>query len=161
MAKKLTTLAIFLLMLMTGIVMAAGKQHVIAIVVGSQENVTELKLSANNLNLIYWRKQLFWPRGLRIKPVNLMSQNQLRIQFSQTVLGSRPKAQIDYWNGQYFNGILPPHPAGSEEAVLRYIVKTKGGVGYVNACNVDNRVIPLLWIKNGKLTSIAPYLSCP
>lgn len=160
MLKKLTTLAILTVTLVSGTVVAAGKQHVIAIVVGSQEDVTELKLSTKNLNLIYWRKQRFWPQGLRIKPVNLRSQSQLRIKFSTAVLGSRPKSQIDYWNGQYFNGILPPYSVDSEEAVLRYITKTRGAIGYVNACKLDSRVTPLLWIKNGKLTSVAPNLPC-
>jgi ABC-type phosphate transport system substrate-binding protein len=140
--------------------MATDKQPVIAVVVGSQENTTKLKLSEKNLNLIYWRKQLFWPQGLRIKPVNLRSQNPLRVQFSQVTLGSTPETQIDYWNGQYFNGIQPPHSVDSEEAVLRYIAKTKGAIGYVNACKLDDRVTPLLWIKNGKLTSVAPSSPC-
>lgn len=161
MAKSITLLAVLLAMFMASLTMAADHQPVIAVVVGSQENVAELKLSTKNLNLIYWRKQRFWPHGLRIKPVNLRSENPLRVAFSTTILGSMPNSQIDYWNGQYFNGILPPHSVNSEEAVLRYVATTKGAVGYVDACKLDKRVIPLLWINNGKLTNAAPSLSCP
>jgi hypothetical protein len=96
---------------------AESKEPVIAVIVNSDE----LKFSTNELSLIYWRKQLYWPKGQRIKPVNLRSDHPLRQQFSQTVLGSLPKKQIDYWNGQYFNGILPPYSVNSEEAVLRYV----------------------------------------
>jgi len=147
-------------MLMANFATAKSKQAVIAIVVSSQQNVDELKLATKNLNLIYWRKQRFWPQGVRIKPVNLSAQHPLRIQFSQATLGSTPQTQIDYWNGQYFNGILPPHSVNSEEAVLRYVAQTKGAVGYINACNLDKRVEAVLWIQNNKLTRHTPNFSC-
>ncbi len=142
--------------------LAMENQAIIAIVVSNEQNPAELNLSAKNLNLIFWRKQLFWPQGVPIKPVNLRSQDPLRIQFSEVTLGSTPEAQIDYWNGQYFNGILPPYSVNSEEAVLRYIAKTKGAIGYVNACNVDERVQGLLWMMpNGEMRKTKPSLqSC-
>ncbi len=137
-------------------------QTIIAVVVSSKQNTSELNLSAKNLNLIYWRKQLFWPQGIQIKPVNLNAQNVLRIHFSETILGSTPESQIDYWNGQYFNGILPPYSVNSEEAVLRYVSNTKGAIGYVNACNLDERVQGLFWLMpNGELLKNKPPLkSC-
>ena len=135
---------------------------VIAVVMGNQQNISELKLASNQLQLIYWRKQLYWPNGKRIKPVNLNTEHPLRAQFSQKVLGSVPKTQIDYWNGLYFNGILPPYAVNSEEAVLRYVTQTDGAIGYVNACKVDNRVKPVYWIVNNQITSNEPNLAyCP
>lgn len=135
---------------------------VIAVVMGNQQNIAELKLASNQLQLIYWRKQLYWPNGKRIKPVNLNTEHPLRAQFSQKVLGSAPKTQIDYWNGLYFNGILPPYAVNSEEAVLRYVTQTDGAIGYVNACKVDNRVKPVYWIVNNQITSNEPNLAyCP
>lgn len=146
---------------MATLAFAKQRNPIIAIIVSSKQNADELHLSTKNLNLIYWRKQQFWPKGLRIKPVNLSSKNPLRIQFSKVTLGSTPKAQIDYWNGQYFNGILPPYSVQSEEAVLRYVAQTKGAIGYINACQLDKRVNPVLWIVNSKITSITPEkLSC-
>lgn len=131
---------------------------VIAVIVHSDE----LKVATNDLSLIYWRKQLFWPKGLRIKPVNLRSDHPLRQQFSQTVLGSLPKKQIDYWNGQYFDGILPPYSVNSEEAVLRYVAQTNGAIGYVDACHVDSRVKAIMWITQDQISSSAPEnLYCP
>ena len=158
-------IVIFLVMLcamqIASLALAKDSSPILAVIVSSQQNVADLKLSTKNLNLIYWRKQLFWPKGLPIKPVNLRSQHPLRIQFSQTTLGSTPEAQIEYWNGQYFNGILPPYSVNSEEAVIRYVSETKGAIGYIDACNLDERVNPLLWISNGELSSVAPDLSCP
>ena len=137
---------------------AEGNAPVIAVIVNSEE----LALATNELNLIYWRKQLYWPKGQRIKPVNLRPEHPLRQQFSQIILGSPPKKQIDYWNGQYFNGILPPYSVNSEEAVLRYVAQTSGAIGYVDACHVDSRVKAVMWIAQEQISTAAPEnLRCP
>lgn len=142
---------------------AESNSPVIAIIVNSGElKLANEAFSISELNLIYWRKQLYWPKGQRIKPVNLRPEHPLRQQFSQTVLGSLPKKQIDYWNGQYFNGILPPYSVNSEEAVLRYVAQTSGAIGYVDACHVDSRVKAVMWIEQDQISTQAPdNLDCP
>ena len=143
------------------IVQAEENTPVIAIIVASSQNIEVLKLTPNDLSLIYWRKQLYWPKGQRIKPINLRSEHHLRQQFSQTILGSLPKAQIDYWNGQYFDGVLPPYTVNSEEAVIRYVAQTSGAIGYVQACLVDERVKAVIWLMpNGNVLSNKPTLNC-
>lgn len=140
---------------------AHDRQPVIAVVVDANENLAELKFTSNELRLIFWRKQLYWPMGRRIKPVNLTAEHPLRSQFSQTVLGSLPKKQIDYWNGLYFDGISPPYSVNSEEAVLRYISQTDGAIGYLSACKLDSRVKPLAWIVNNQISMSEPAIdSC-
>ena len=142
-------------------VQAEENTPVIAVIVASNLNTEELKLTPNDLSLIYWRKQLYWPKGQRIKPINLRSEHHLRQQFSQTILGSLPKAQIDYWNGQYFDGVLPPYTVNSEEAVIRYVAQTSGAIGYVQACLVDERVKAVIWLMpNGNVLSNKPTLNC-
>lgn len=131
-------------------------QTVIAVIVNHREDLAKLKFTSSELPLIYWRKQLYWPMGRRIKPVNLSSAHPLRLQFSQAVLGSVPKKQIDYWNGLYFEGISPPYSVNSEEAVLRYVSQTDGAIGYVNACLVDPRVKALAWIINNQISMSEP-----
>lgn len=138
---------------------ADDRQTVIAVVVDANENLAELKFTSNELRLIYWRKQLYWPMGRRIKPVNLTAEHPIRSQFSQTVLGNLPKKQIDYWNGLYFDGISPPYSVNSEEAVLRYIAQTDGAIGYLDACKLDNRVKPLAWIVNNQISMSAPAIN--
>jgi ABC-type phosphate transport system substrate-binding protein len=161
MMKFLILIASLCVMQMTNSALAEDGKSVIAIVVASNQNVDELKLASNQLSLIYWRKQLYWPKGLRIKPVNLSTEHPLRLQFSQSVLGSAPKSQIDYWNGQYFNGVLPPYSVNSEEAVLRYVTQTKGAIGYVDACTTNERVNTLFWITlSGNIVSSKPLLDC-
>ena len=142
-------------------VQAEENTPVIAVIVASNQSIEELKLTPNDLSLIYWRKQLYWSKGQRIKPINLRSEHHLRQQFSQTILGSLPKAQIDYWNGQYFDGVLPPYTVNSEEAVIRYVAQTSGAIGYVQACLVDERVKAVIWLMpNGNVLSNKPTLNC-
>lgn len=129
---------------------------VIAVVVAAHQDAGALQLAAGKLKLIYLRKQLYWPNGKRIYPVNLQTEHVLRRGFSQGVLGSLPAEQVGYWNGLYFNGIRPPHVVNSEEAVLRYVAQTPGAIGYVDACKVDERVQPLLWLSGDRVASTPP-----
>lgn len=155
---------VFIVWVLLSVMLMANAEEntpVIAIIVASNQNIEELKLAPNDLSLIYWRKQLYWPNGQRIKPINLRSEHHLRQQFSQTILGSLPKAQIDYWNGQYFNGVLPPYTVNSEEAVIRYVAQTNGAIGYVQACLVDERAKAVIWLMpNGNVLSNKPTLNC-
>jgi ABC-type phosphate transport system substrate-binding protein len=147
-------------LLYAGLARAEQRSSVIAVIVPTQEQAEKLKLTPSSLKLIYLRKQLFWPNGKRIIPVNLQSEHNLRNQFSQAVLGSLPKQQIDYWNGLYFNGIQPPHSVNSEEAVIRFVTDTKSAIGYVNACAADERVKTLLWIDGDDISTQQPLLDC-
>jgi ABC-type phosphate transport system substrate-binding protein len=147
-------------LLYAGLARAEQRSSVIAVIVPTQEQAEKLKLTPSSLKLIYLRKQLFWPNGKRIIPVNLQSEHNLRNQFSQVVLGSLPKQQIDYWNGLYFNGIQPPHSVNSEEAVIRFVTDTKSAIGYVNACAADERVKTLLWIDGDDISTQQPLLDC-
>lgn len=138
---------------------APSQSRPIAIIAAKQSNIKQL--SRGKLKLIYLRKQRYWPKGVPIKPVNLQSSNPLREQFSQVVIGSTPSAQINYWNGQYFNGILPPYVVNSEEAVIRYVTQTKGAVGYIDACQLDKRVKAIAWVMNHSVyTSKPDQLNC-
>lgn len=131
------------------------------IVSGNPEIATTQQLSVRELGPIYWKKKQFWQGGSRIHPVNLHAEHPLRIYFSKTVLGSLPNEQADYWNGLYFHGTTPPYSVQSEEAVLRYVSITKGAIGYVDACKLDERVKPLLWIHDNIISNNKPVFDCP
>lgn len=153
--------ALLLVFSMTSNAIADENKAIIAIVIASNQNTDDLKFAPNQLSLIYWRKQLYWPKGLRVRPVNLSTEHPLRQRFSQAILGSLPKAQIDYWNGQYFNGVLPPYSVNSEEAVIRYVTQNNGAIGYVDACLVDERVKAVIWLTpNGNVLSNKPAINC-
>lgn len=112
------------------------------------------------LTQMFWRKKQYWQNGTRIHPVNLHAEHPLRILFSKVVLDSLPSEQADYWNGLYFHGTTPPYSVQSEEAVLRYVSGTKGAIGYVSLCSVDDRVKAVLWIDQHTISISKPEFNC-
>lgn len=118
------------------------------------------QLTAHELTQIFWRKKQYWHNGARIHPVNLHAEHPLRLMFSKVVLNSLPNEQADYWNGLYFHGTTPPYSVQSEEAVLRYVSSTKGAIGYVSMCDIDERVKPLLWIDQRTISTNKPDFNC-
>ena len=138
----------------------AEESHPLAVIVSSTPEIAVIQqIATRELSLIYWRKKQYWQGGVRIHPVNLHAEHPLRLYFSKTVLGSLPNEQADYWNGLYFHGTNPPYSVRSEEAVLRYVSETKGAVGYVDACRLDERVKPVLWVGN-TITASRPAFNC-
>jgi hypothetical protein len=133
--------------------------EVIAVIVPRTHSVQPNEV--NELSLIFWRKKLYWADGKRIQTLNYAANNPLRLQFSLSVLKSRPESQSDYWNGLYFHGISPPHVVGSQEAMLRFVADTPGAIGYIDVCKLDDRVKPLVWIgEEGNVLSSAPNYEC-
>lgn len=120
-------------------------------------------IDADALALIYKRRKLYWRDGARIQPVNLPADQPLRRSFSRAVLHQPPEAMDDYWNEQYFHGVLPPHVLASENAVLRFVASTAHAIGYLGHCAVDGSVRVLLLIDgDGRvLPADAPAPSCP
>jgi hypothetical protein len=58
-----------------------------------------------------------------------------------------PVEMNNYWNIQYFHGILPPRVVNSEEAMIRFIANTPDAVGYVLSGHEDKRVKSILKLK--------------
>jgi hypothetical protein len=70
--------------------------------------------------------------GEPIRPVDLHSNSAVRRVFSQRVLKRSVAAVRSYWQQRIFSGRgVPPPELDSEEAVVRYVMKHEGGLGYV------------------------------
>lgn len=152
---------VFLLLLAAPVTAEDRVSGVIAVIIPLNQSADALHLAPSKLQLIYLRKQLYWPDGKRIFPVNLQTEHALRLTFSKAVLSTLPTEQISYWNGLYFNGIRPPYTVNSDEAALRYVVQTPQAIAYVDACKVDARVQAVLWIEDNQITTKAPEgLNC-
>jgi ABC-type phosphate transport system substrate-binding protein len=118
---------------------AAAPQPAIAVVVG-RHPVPTAPLNPTLVAGIFARKRLLWDDRSTIVPVNLPASHVLRRDFSLWLYGRSPEELQDYWNDQYFHGVLPPPVLASEEAVLRFVASTPGAIGYVSSCVVDHRV---------------------
>ena len=131
-----------LLMLLAGVgplVVAAPDPEPAIAVVMAPGPITAVGLPT--VAAIFRRKRQLWDDGSRIVPVNLPATHALRRQFSQRLFKRSPEDMQDYWNDQYFHGVLPPAVLASEEAVIRFVAGTPGAIGYVSACTQDKRVI--------------------
>jgi len=81
---------------------------------------------------IFLMRQRFWPDGTPARPVNLPATSPVRERFSLAVLGESVRALAPYWDDRYFHGTRPPVSVGSEDALLLFVVRTNGAVGYVD-----------------------------
>jgi hypothetical protein len=116
-----------------------GGELAIAVVVG--HNLAPPETVSTTIVLgMFARKRLLWSDRSPVLPVNLAASHPLRRAFSLWVFKKPPEQLQDYWNDQYFHGVLPPPVLASEEAVLRFVAATRGAVGYVSVCSIDRRV---------------------
>src|SRR6266436_106290 len=102
------------------------------------------ELSLPDLSQVYLRRKRFWDDGTPIVPLNLPAGTPLRVAFSRAVLRRTEADLADYWNHQYFYGILPPATLASTAAVLRYVAADPNAVGYVPLPEVDDSVTVVL-----------------
>ena len=105
------------------------------------------ELSRDEIAQIYLRRKRFWNDGSIIVPLNLPSTASLRAHFSQAVLNQTETRLADYWNRQYFYGVLPPATLASTEAVRRYVASDPNAIGYVPISEVDGSVRVILHLE--------------
>ncbi|SHH03539.1 hypothetical protein SAMN04488068_2226 [Hydrocarboniphaga daqingensis] len=118
--------------------------------------------SDDEIAQMFKRRKLFWRDGARVVPVNLPPDHPLRLRLQRYLLRQTADQQQEYWNEQYFHGVLPPHVLGSEEAMLRFVAGTSAAIGYLPACIADARVRAVLWIDaDGALQKPDAAPACP
>ena len=89
---------------------------------------------------IYLKKVTRWPDQELAKPVDLRFGSPLRAEFSERVLQRSMETVRIYWQQRIFSGRdLPPPELASEQAVVEYVARTRGAVGYVSTlAKLDN-----------------------
>jgi len=81
----------------------------------------------------FLKKTTRWGSGETIQPVDLHPGSPVRKVFSETVLKRSISAVRRYWQQRIFSGRdLPPPELASEQAVIDYVVRNPGAVGYVS-----------------------------
>jgi hypothetical protein len=107
----------------------------------------DCEMSLDGLAQIYLRRKRFWDDGTQIVPLNLVAGSALRARFSHAVLRQNEPRLEDYWNRQYFAGVLPPVTLASTEAVRRYVASDRNAIGYVPVAEVDDSVRVVLQLE--------------
>ena len=114
----------------------------LAVIVSASSSLDSL--SKNEVARIFRRKTRLHKSGFSWIPTNMPPNHPLRQQFSRLLFSQSPMEMQDFWNAQYFHGILPPRVVTSEEAMLRFVANTPGALGYVLTCHLDDRVKTVL-----------------
>lgn len=121
----------------------------IAVVVSRKNPITSLPTRAE-LRRIFLRQKMKWPNGWTITVYERYTDNPIRQQFSQFVLGREPSDFREYWlTLKLTRGIRPPRACRSALLLKRYLQRVKGGIGYMYQYEVDDtvKVLQILEVK--------------
>ncbi len=85
------------------------------------------------LSQIFLKNISHWENGEIARPVDLSPGSPVRRAFSSNVIGRSVEAVRHYWQQRIFSGRdVPPAEFDSEDAVLHYVARYRGAVGYVS-----------------------------
>jgi len=115
-----------------------------AIVVIVSGNSPDYSIQRVKLRDIYLKKIFLDDSGQPFIPVNLPPGNPLRRSVTEILFNKTIQQLQNYWNQRYFQGIAPPYVLDSQEAVVQFVAKTPGAIGYIASCRLDARVKPVL-----------------
>jgi ABC-type phosphate transport system substrate-binding protein len=86
------------------------------------------------LSEAFLKKKTRWPGGGVIRPVDQLAATNIRASFSERVIERTVGAVRSYWQQRIFAGRdVPPPELESDEAVVKYVLRQTGAVGYVSA----------------------------
>ncbi len=82
----------------------------------------------------FLKKVSHWSAGNTIRPADQLPRSAVRRAFSDSVLRRSVDAVRHYWQQRIFSGRdIPPPEFESDAAVLQFVTKHEGAVGYVSA----------------------------
>ena len=101
-------------------------------VVIANPSVPVTTLTQDDLSDIYLLRTSAWEDGARIIPVNRESNSSTRAAFSARILRQRQDALNNYWDKMHYKGLTPPLVQESDRAVLAFVQKVPGAIGYIS-----------------------------
>jgi ABC-type phosphate transport system substrate-binding protein len=90
-------------------------------------------INETELARIYLLRQTFWPDGLPIIALNREANSSTRELFTSQVLKQTAAALASHWQQMHFKGKTPPLVQESDQAVLMFVQKVPGAIGYVSS----------------------------
>ncbi|HEU4886659.1 MAG TPA: phosphate ABC transporter substrate-binding protein [Thermoanaerobaculia bacterium] len=118
------------LLLMAGVVVA--EELPFRVVVHASNPV--VSMTRAELSAIYMRRTRSWPDGTEILPIQQPAASRLHEPFSRAVHGKSGAYVTRYWQRLIFSGrAVPPRELRSDAAVLDFVRRNAGAVGYVDA----------------------------
>jgi ABC-type phosphate transport system substrate-binding protein len=93
---------------------------------------------------VFLKRTTRWNDGEAIRPVDQRPDSTARRRFSETILQRSVAAVKSYWQQRIFSGRdLPPPELDSDDAVVSYVTKHRGAVGYVSGTAKLERAKPV------------------
>ncbi len=90
-------------------------------------------LTMREIEAIYLLRITTWPDGSHIVPVNREVSSEVRAKFTADALQQSNATLAAYWNEMHFQGKLPPVVQESEPAMLAFVQRVPGAIGYISA----------------------------
>jgi ABC-type phosphate transport system substrate-binding protein len=115
----------------------------------ANKDVPVVQLDKNDIAAIYLLKKKQWENGEDIMPINLPAQADARNRFTAEIFDSTPEKLGSYWDKMLFKGETPPVTQNSEQAVILFVERVKGAIGYVET-KPQNPQIKILHQFSGK-----------
>lgn len=132
----------------------------IAVIVSKASPSPQLD-DAGTLRDIYLKKIFVDGSGRKFIPVNLPVAHPLRQAVSSILFRVDAAELQDYWNQRYFHGVTPPYVLGSQDAVVRFVARTPGAIGYVAPCFVDASVRQIMSLSLDPAAGVDLRAQCP
>jgi len=126
---------VLLLLLFISVSFLQAKNY--AVIVRSDAPFEQIK--SNDLKNIFLLKRRFIG-DQKIIPINLLSNNELRVHFEKNIIKMSRKKLNSFWVKQHFRGISPPTTQASYQSVLKFVTNVQGAVGYVPSSLVNENV---------------------
>lgn len=109
----------------------ASSSGTFVVIVHPRTAVSELE--APFVAEVFLKKKTRWPDGTLVRPADLKSDNPTRESFSKRVLGRSLSAVRSYWQQRIFSGRELPPPELAEAALVEYVARTEGAIGYASS----------------------------
>ncbi len=110
------------------------------IMIVAHPSVSEVALKPDDLRDIYLGDKTTWVNGTKIH-FAVIRKGKVHQFFLNTYIDKSPSIYIRYWKRQLLTGkkATLPKLISTEEAVVDFVTKTEGGIGYVSSkCPVGN-----------------------
>ena len=101
-------------------------------VIIANPSVSATTLTEDELTEIYLLRTNAWDDGMRIIPVNRETGSSARATFSARILRQPQSSLSTYWDKMHYQGLTPPLVQESDRAVLAFVQKVPGAIGYVS-----------------------------
>lgn len=96
------------------------------------ENPVE-NIPRSMLSKMMLKKKRNWKDGKEVVPVDLARGSSVRAAFTLTILGQSIDSIRKYWQKQLISGRrVPPPEMSDDDAVILFVQKNAGGIGYVS-----------------------------